>query len=274
MKKSTLVLSFFLGLNLCLSSCSLFEMDIQKDYEYKKSSIDARINKSARQYILDRGKSPIVPNDTIFKWMQLGLEYAEIDLAEFDKPGRTFILLKNEAIRVLPANGVPTAGMWFTFALTSKNPDGTLKLKADGTPDVVPAKKWSDYSKEDVRNYFLSLIATESYNFDNAKTENTTLPTLLPAGSIASDKSLLGYYLAGVTPNLNVAGDRILTRESIQTTGKIYGFDPESKMNFRVVSSDYSPLRHNDITNVVTAGLVATNGIIHVMGSITYPWRY
>ena len=283
MNKLTVLLYFFL-MSLCFSSCSLFDMDIQKDYDYKKSALDARINKTARQYLIERGKSPIVPNDTIFKWMQLGLEYAEIDLAEFDKPGRTFILLKNEAIRVLPTrttNGVvvatsnvPTAGMWFTFGLTTKNIDGTLKLKADGTPDVVPVKNWSDYPKEDVRNYFLSLIATESYNFDNAKTENTSLPTLLPAGSNATDKSLLGYYLAGVTPNLNVAGDRVLIRENIQTTGKTYGFDPESKMNIRVVSSDYSPLRHNDITNVATAGIVATNGVIHVMGGLTYPWRY
>ncbi|MGF1925233.1 MAG: hypothetical protein ACQUHE_13735, partial [Bacteroidia bacterium] len=225
MKKLKLILSLLLCFSLFLSSCSLFDMDIQEDYKYEKSTLDARINKSARQYLLDRGKNPIVPNDTIFKWMELGLEYAEIDLAEFDKPGRTFILLKNEAIRVRPANGIPTSGMWFTFGITSKNPDGTLKLKADGTPDVVPARKWSDYSKADVRNYFLSLIATETYNFDNAKTENTTLPTLLPAGASASDQSLLGYYAAGTVPNLNVAGDRNLSRENIQTPGKIYGFD-------------------------------------------------
>jgi len=282
MNKLTVFAILLFGLSL--SSCSLFDMDIQKDYDYQLSTLDPKINKTARQYLLDRGKNPIVPNDTIFKWMQLGLEYAEIDLAEFDKPGRTFVLLKNEAIRVLPTrttNGVvvatsnvPTAGMWFTWGLTSKNADGTLKLKTDGTPDVVPVKNWSDYPKQDVKNYFLSLIALESYNFDNAKTDNTSLPTLLPAGASATDRSLLGYYAAAVTPSLNVAGDRILTRENIQVPGKIYGFDPESKMNIRVVSSDYSPLRHNDITNVVTAGIVATNGIIHVMGGLTYPWRY
>ena len=282
MNKLTVFAILLFGLSL--SSCSLFDMDIQKDYDYQLSTLDPKINKTARQYLLDRGKNPIVPNDTIFKWMQLGLEYAEIDLAEFDKPGRTFVLLKNEAIRVLPTrttNGVvvatsnvPTAGMWFTWGLTSKNADGTLKLKTDGTPDVVPVKNWSDYPKQDVKNYFLSLIGLESYNFDNAKTDNTSLPTLLPAGASATDRSLLGYYAAAVTPSLNVAGDRILTRENIQVPGKIYGFDPESKMNIRVVSSDYSPLRHNDITNVVTAGIVATNGIIHVMGGLTYPWRY
>lgn len=284
MNKLTVFAAFFLGISVCLSSCSLFDMDIQKDYDYKKSSLDPHINKTAREYLIERGKNPKVPNDTIFKWMQLGLEYAEIDLAEFEKPGRTFILLKNEAIRVLPTrntNGVivatsnvPTSGMWFTFGLTFKNADGTLRLRADGTPDVVPVKNWSDYPKADVRNYFLSLIATETYNFDNAKTENTSLPTLLPTGASASDNTLLGYYPAGTTANLNVAGDRILTRENIQVAGKVYGFDPESKMNIRIVSSDYSPLRFNDITNVVTAGIVATNGVIHVMGGLTYPWRY
>ncbi|RZK41131.1 MAG: hypothetical protein EOO90_12025 [Pedobacter sp.] len=157
MNKLTVFAAFFLGISVCLSSCSLFDMDIQKDYDYKKSSLDPHINKTAREYLIERGKNPKVPNDTIFKWMQLGLEYAEIDLAEFEKPGRTFILLKNEAIRVLPTrntNGVivatsnvPTSGMWFTFGLTFKNADGTLRLRADGTPDVVPVKNWSDYPK-------------------------------------------------------------------------------------------------------------------------------
>ena len=284
MKRLAILFIFFLSISIIFTSCSLFDLEVQKDYDFKKSSLDAHINKSARQYLLDRGKNPIIANDTIFKWMQLGLEYAEIDLTEFDKPGRTYILLKNEAIRVLPTkntNGVitatsniPTSGMWFTFGLTSKNPDGTLKLKADGTPDLVPVKNWSDYPKQDVRNYFLSLIATETYGFENGGINNASLSTLLPAGSSATDKSLLGYYLATVTPNLNVAGDRVLTRENIQTAGKIYGFDPEGKLNFRIVSSDYSPIRHNDITNVVTAGILATNGVIHVMGGVTYPWRY
>ena len=152
MKKLTIVITFFLGLSL--SSCSLFEMDIQKDYEYKKSSIDARINKSAKQYIIDRGKNPIVANDTIFKWMQLGLEYAEIDLAEFDKPGRTFILLKNEAIRVRPANGIPTSGMWFTFGLTSKNPDGTLKTKSRWDTRCCASYKMERLSKRRCKKLF------------------------------------------------------------------------------------------------------------------------
>lgn len=284
MKKQLYTTISFLALACMISGCTLFGLDKQTDYDFQKSTLDAHINKSARQYLLDRGKNPVVPNDTIFKWMQLGLEYAGIDLAEFDKPGRTFIFLKNEAIRVLPTrttNGVvvatsniPTAGMWFSFPLVSKNPDGTLKLKTDASVDGVPVRNWSDYPKEDVKNFFLSLIATGDYGFGNGVTSNTSLPTLLTPGTSASDKSLLGWYAAGTTPNLNVSGDRILNRVNVITPGQVYGFDPESRLNFRIVSSDYSPLRYNDATNAATAGLIATNGQIHVFAALIYPWRY
>lgn len=284
MKKINLLLIGFLTAATIISGCSMFGLDKQVDYEFQKNILDAHINKSAKQYLLDRGKNPVVPNDTIFKWMQLGLEYAGIDLAEYEKPGRTFVFLKNEAIRVLPTrttNGVvvttsniPTAGMWFSFPLVSKNTDGTLKLKTDGSVDGVPVKNWSDYPKEDVRNFFLSLIAIENYGFENGTTTNSSLPTLLPSGTSATDKSLLGWYLAGTTPNLNVSGDRILNRVNSLTPGQVYGFDPESRLNFRIVSSDFSPLRYNDATNAATAGLLATNGQIHVFGALIYPWRY
>lgn len=284
MKKIILYNFCAMVLSAIISGCSMFGLDKQTDYDFKKSVLDAHINKSAKQYLLDRGKDPLIKGDTIFKWMQLGLEYAGIDLSEYEKPGRTYVFLKNEAIRVLPTrttNGVivttsniPTAGMWLSFPLVSKNADGTLKLKTDGSVDGIPVKNWSDYPKEDVKNFFLSLIALENYGFDNASTTNTTLPTLLPVGASASDRSLLGWYAAGKTANLNVSGDRILNRVSVISAGQVYGFDPESRMNFRIVSSDFSPMRYNDATNAATAGLIATNGQIHVFGAVIYPWRY
>ncbi len=262
----------------------MFGLDLQKDYDFQKTTLDPHINKTARQYLEERGKNPKLANDTIFKWMQLGLEYAGIDLAEYEKPGRTYVFLSNAAVRVLPtktvngvvvaSSNVPTSGMWFTFPITAKNTDGTLKLKADGTPDALPATKWNDYPKEDVKNFFLSLIALGDFGFNNGGITNTSLQTLLPAGTSASDKSLLGYYVSGATPNNNVSGDRILTRDNIQVPGKVYGFDYQGMLNFRIVSSDYSPLRLNDGTNAATAGIIADNGQIHVFSAVVYPWRY
>ncbi len=257
-----------------LASCSLVELDVQKDYKYEKSALDPRINKTARQYLLDRGKNPVIPNDTVFKWMQLGLEYAGIDLAEYEKPGRTFILLSNNSIRVRNAGtGAITAGMWFTFPIMDKNPDGSQKFAADGiTPVSRAAVRWNEYPKEDVKNYFLSLIIAADYGFSNADILNTSMPTLLPAGSKASTASRLGYFVAGTVPNYDTFGNRILSFTDFKTPGN--GFDPEGKINMKIVNGDYSPLNVNDLTTVSTSGIVATNGQVHVCSTVVYPWRY
>ncbi|MDB5012184.1 MAG: hypothetical protein JWQ25_386 [Daejeonella sp.] len=291
MKKINIILASLFCLSISITACSLVGLDLQEDYDYKKSTLDPHINMTARAYLEKRGKNPVVANDTIFKWMQLGLEYAGIDLAEYEKPGRTYVFLSNGAIRVLPTtttNGVvkttsniPTAGMWFTFPLMVKNPDGTLKTA--GTPAVpvtaLPTK-WSDYDKEDVKNYFLSLIAEGDYGFDNGQTANTTLKTLLPEGAKATNKTRLGYYVAGTTPNYNLTGGRIFT---IDYAAGGNGFDPESKINFKIVNGDYSPIQVNDYNTLTTSGIVATNGQIHVFaptGAVTtaiysfFPFRY
>jgi hypothetical protein len=54
---------------------------LQKDYKYVKYVLDPNIGVTARAYMDSRGKSG-VGSDTIFKWMQLGIEYSGIDYAE------------------------------------------------------------------------------------------------------------------------------------------------------------------------------------------------
>jgi hypothetical protein len=280
MKTSNIILLGFCGILLFASSCSLVGLDLQEDYKYEKSVLDANINMSARQYLEARGKNPVVANDTIFKWMQLGLEYAGINLDEYEKPGRTFIFLGNSAIRVLPANGIPTGGMWFTFPITLRNPDNSLKIAANGTVETKPAVKWQDYSKADVRKYFLYLIAQGDYGFSNAQITNTSLQTLLPPNVTASDSSRLGLYVVNSAPNLNDVGNRINTFVNVREPGVNYGFDQEGKVNFKVINGDYSPLQVNDLSTLTTSGLVATNGQIHVYAPTgtapvaLFPYRY
>lgn len=272
MKKLYIFLACILGVSV-ISSCSMFGLDLQEDYDYHASTLDPHINKSVRQYLEDRGKTPVVANDTIFKWMQLGLEYAGLDLAEYEKTGRTFILLSNNSIRVRNAStGAVTAGMWFDFPVMEKNPDGSQKFAADGvTPVTHPARSWDEYSKETVKNYFLYLMFEGQFSFDNAKIDNTTFQTLLPSGAAATRESKLGYAVASVTPNYSAAGARILTYDYVNGGN---GFDPEGKINMKILNSDYSPLQINDQTTVATAGIIATNGIIHVCAATVYPWRY
>lgn len=232
------------------SSCSMFGLDLQEDYKYEKKTLDPHINMSARTYLEQRGKNPVVINDTTFKWMQLGLEYAGIDLNEFEQSGRTFLFLNNAAIRVrTAATGVITAGFWFDFPIYEKNPDGSQIFLPDGiTPKSHPARSWNEYAVEDVRSLFLYMILKGDYGFNNATTTIATLETLLPPGYIASNKSRLGYLNGG-------------------------RFDPEGKINMVLVNNQDSPLRINNVTNCVTSGLIATNGQIHVAGTTVFPFR-
>ena len=271
MKKINILLAGLFCMALS-SSCSMFGLDLQENYDYQKKVLDPHMNISAKQYLEQRGKAPLVANDTIFKWMQLGLEYAGIDLNEYAQPGRTFLLLSTNAIRVRNATtGVITAGMWFDFPIYEKNPDGSQIYLADGfTPKTHPATSWKEYPVEDVKNYFLYLILKGDYGFDNATTNNTTLETLLPPGSVASNKSKLGYYVAGTTPNLSPSGARNLVVSATPANG----FDPEGKINMVLVNNQDSPLRINNITNCATSGLIATNGQVHVAATTVYPFRY
>ncbi|MEJ2880603.1 hypothetical protein [Pedobacter sp. GR22-6] len=289
MKRSKTIWVSLCSLSIFVSSCSMFGLDLQEDYDYKKSVLDPHIYKTARQYLEERGKNPVVAGDTLFKWMQLGLEYADISLGEFEKPGRTYIFLSNAAIRILPTrttagvvvttSNVPTAGMWFTFPINQRNPDGSLKVTS-GIVESKPAVRWSDYSKADVRKYFLYLIALGDYGFNNGGVNNTSLETLLPASTSASDSSRLGFYQVGLVPNFNEVGARIITQVAAREPGQKYGFDPEGKINLKVVNGDYSPLQINDFNTLTTSGLIATNGQIHVYapGGTTpapvYPFRY
>jgi hypothetical protein len=277
--------SFILGLLgvALIGSCKIGDLELQKDFKYVAgSTVDAHLNKTALQYLTDRGKTPLIANDTVFKYMQLGLEYAGMDMSEYTKDGRTFIFLSNNAIRVLPTtttagvvkttSNIPTAGFWFDFPIMEKNPDGSQKYAADGvTPVTHPAKSWSEYSPATVRNYFLYLIGQGDINFTNVKNTNTTLQSILPSGATATKESKLGYLVSSATPNMSPSGARIITYNYV-TGGQ--GFDPEGKWNMRINNGDFSTLTFNDNTTVATGGLIATNGIIHVNATTTYPCRY
>lgn len=286
MKRTTLIIGIFYIVTL--ASCSIGGLKYQEDYDYKVGgTIDPKINKTAQDYLIARGKSPVVANDTVFKYMQLGLEYAGIDLAEYSKSGRTFIFLSNNSIRVLPTttttvagktvvtttSNIPTAGFWFDFPIMDKNPDGSQKFNADGvTPVTHPAKAWTDYPQATVKAYFMYLIGQGSVGFDNALNSNTSLQSILPANTVAGKESKLGYLVVSATPNLSVTGSRVITYDFLGNTGR--GFDPESKFNIKITNGDFTPLVVNDNTTVATGGLVATNGLIHVCATTVYPSRY
>ncbi|MXV14983.1 hypothetical protein [Hufsiella ginkgonis] len=235
-----------LAITALLSGCSLFGLDVQKDYDYKKVTLDPHINVSAKQFMDERangtGATAQGSADTIFRWMKKGLEYAGIDLAEYEKSGRTFIFLTNDAIRVRNATtGVITAGLWFTYPIVDTVDPLT------GLPKTThPARSWSEYTQQDVKNMFLYLIGNGEYNFEQLSNLNTKVQSLLPAASVMSTKSTFGYTNAGKV--FDQAGVFYL---KLQT------------------NADLTPIIINNGNTSRSAGYIATNGPVHVWGA--YP---
>ena len=99
---------------------------LQKDYTYIKSELDPHYNMTAKQYLLSRGTAG-ANGDTVFKWMQLGLEYCGFDMSEYEKPARTFIFLHNNAIKVWDnTKKVVTGGFFFDFPIVVKDAGGNV----------------------------------------------------------------------------------------------------------------------------------------------------
>ena len=257
MQKHTLLMLILMSVVIISqTSCKkLFDLERQRDYKYNPQTLDPHINVSARKFLEDRASGTgmaISTTDTIFKYMKQGLDYAGIDMAEYEKADRTFLFLYNDAVRVLPTrttagvvtttSNIPTAGLWFDFPIVvSINP-------TTGVPVTRPATKWSDYPKEDVKNYFMYLIGQGQHNFDNLTATNKAIQSLLPANTSLSKTSMLGYANAGK------------------------GFDQEGKFYLRILNnSDQAPIVHNNRTNDRSAGYITTNGVVHVFGATMAP---
>src|SRR6185436_3537017 len=209
---------------------------LQKDYKYDAWTLDPHINITAKEFLLSRGTAG-VGADTIFKWMQLGIEYAGIDMAEYEKPGRTFIFLHNSAIRVTTGSGASlkvTGGFFFDYPIIGRDAAGNIipSISNPGTDSIRPALQWNEYPQALVKNYFLYLILQGEYSFENLSVSNTSIPTLLPAGTIADPNkvSKLGWAVVKTTPNPDPA---LAANNTFSTAGGA-GFDPEGKINLKL----------------------------------------
>ena len=249
---------------------------LQKDYQYNAYTLDPNINMTAKQFLLTRGTAG-VGSDTVFKWMQLGIEYAGIDMTEYEKPGRTYIFLHNGAIRTTTGSGASlrvTGGFFFDYPIIGRDSAGNvLKSKIDPAMDSLrPAFQWTEYPQQLVKNYFLYLILQGDYTFENLSVSNTSIPTLLPAGTIADPNkvSKLGWAVVKTSPNPDPA---LAANITFNTAGGA-GFDPEGKMNLKLINNQDAPINLNDRTNDRTAGYFVTNGKVHVFGGTVHPFRY
>lgn len=261
------------GVFLTMLAAFLFSgcYKLQTNYKYNPSELDPHYDYTAKEYLLLRGTAG-VGSDTVFKWMQLGLEYAGFDMTEFEKPGRTYIFLHNNAIKTV-SSGKVTAGFFFDYPIVVKDATGTpIKSKIDPTMDSTrPANSWNEYSVQTVKNYFLYLILQGEYGFDNLGVANTSIPTLLPPNTtVSKTDTKLGWVVTKTTPNPDLTAAANVTFDP--ATGK--GFDPEGLINLRLTNNDKSPINVNDRAEDRTAGYYLKNGRMHVYDKTVPPFRY
>lgn len=203
---------------------------LQKDYDRDPHTLDPHIYKSAWQYLNDRANGSS-PNDTIFRRMLQGIQYAEIDSNVYKQQGKTYIFLHNDAIRRLASN-VVQPDCFFGANLVAG----------------VAATGWDKYPKDFVRNYFLYLILDSVYDhYTLPPVDILRVETAAPAGSLAA-------LPAGVTRNTTFPFTANATSEmKIQ----VLNSSPSN-------TSDY-PIVLNETRNVRTSSILATNGTIHVI---------
>jgi len=269
MKKNTsIIICSLVFLTAVMSGC----YKLQKDYNYVKVTIDPHYNMTAKQYLFSRDTFAAGGvNDTILRWMRKGIEYAGIEWSEYEKPNRTYIFLHNSAIRVL-TSGKTTGGFFFDYPIFPKDINGNPipSISFPGTDSVRPALQWSDYSVQTVKNYFLSLIGQGEYTFENLGVANTSIQSLLPPGTVAGNDSKLSWVVVKTTPNPDPANAAVIVFDKL--TGK--GFDPEGKFNLKLVNNQNAPININDRTEDRTAGILCTNGPVHVYDKTVHPFRY
>lgn len=146
------------------SACTLVGLDFQKNADFNPHVLDPHVDKTAWQLIKERS----IQNqpDSIYNLMYQAIVYSGIDTTEYTKPGRTFILLHNDAIYRLSKNKITNDCYWGKYLVNGK-----------------PATKWQDYPKEQVKNYLLYLIVKGEYSFNNLGPDNTNATTLEPLGA-------------------------------------------------------------------------------------------
>ena len=273
MKKISIYYSAFIVV-VMISFTSCYKL--QKDYDYNAFTLDPNINMTAKQFLLSRGTAG-VGSDTVFKWMQLGIEYAGIDMAEYEKPGRTYIFLHNNAIRTTTGSGASlrvNGGFFFDYPIIGRDSAGNvLKSKVDPTMDSMrPAFQWKEYPQKLVKNYFLYLILQGDYTFENLSVSNTSIQTLLAPNTIADPNkvSKLGWAVVKTSPNPDPA---LAANITFSTAGGA-GFDPEGKINLKLINNQNAPINVNDRADDRTAGYFATNGKVHVYDRTIHHFRY
>jgi len=218
--KQAIVWLACMGLLISMTGCNLAGLKLQENADYHPYVLDPHINKTAWQYIKERSYN-FAGKDTVFKLMRQAIEYSEIDTNLYIKTDCTFIFLHNDAVYRLSNKVITADCYWGKYLVNGK-----------------PATKWSDYPKEQVKNYLLYLIVQGAYSFNNLTPVNVVATTLQPTN---------------YDP-----------------------LNPTSIMTLRVNNDQNFTMRLNDFSNSVgyvsvrTSNILALNGAIQVIDRVLF----
>lgn len=168
MKKLSFIITaaiFSITVSVTFTSCSIFGLDWQKDYNRVVDTVDAHVYKNAWEYLKQR--SITTKTDTVFKRMYDGIIYSGIDTNEYIQSNRTFIFLHNDAIYRSKATDCYYGAVKDTLGKTL----GTT---------------WTTYRKSDVKAYLQYLIIQGQYSHYTLPITNVTVQTIAPAGTYGS----------------------------------------------------------------------------------------
>jgi hypothetical protein len=221
-----------LFLSLFFTSCKkLAGLPLQENQPHIVSTLDPHVNMSAWEYLKSRALGTSAFKDSILYRMYQGIIYSGIDTGEYTKPGRTFILMHNDAVLRRAGNPLVT------------QPDCYFgRYKVNGQP----ATKWEDYNKDSVKNYMLSLIVEGEHTFENTLPDPKFEKTLRPKG----------------TDPLNP--------ESIIAFRVINDRDSRFRINDFPGSAVPMPNLATPGIQARTAGILSTNGPVHVIDRVLF----
>lgn len=220
--KYLLVLPFLAS----LTSCELFGLDFQEDYDYQSRVKPNTVNMNVWEYINSR--------KDIFSTLIDGIEYAEIDHSVFTEKGNTYILLTDNALSDWEANG---NCYWSRYKVTSE---------FEGNPVSIRAISWKQYPKEQVRELILYHILKGEWSYHNISTDVKWYETKGDGKFSYTDRS--GQVQQGDTAVMSLV-IRMVREAPIQANNW--------EWNYRKVLGETTG-------SFASTNIKATNGYIHV----------
>lgn len=234
--KNIVSICFLAGMAITATiSCNLGGLQLQKSEIFHPHVLDPNQHITAWQFLREHTDTGLV--DTGMIWMWRAIQYAGMDSTEYLDTGKTFIFLDNSAVYATKSGKVTTNCYFGKYTVVEKDAKGDTVFK-NHKPVMVPATSWSDYPKQQVKNYLEYLIIKGKYSFNNLTATNVTVQTLLPPG----------------TDTLN----------------------PQSIMTISMTDDGNSQIQLNNFfgsggsVTVQTGGILCTNGVVHAIGNVLF----